>query len=180
MDEPAAADGRLVAFGNQLIEVHLWLREELARLAEDVGSYLDGGVRPRGLQARCLAFCGAVTRHHTGEDAGAFPELARRFPELRPTIEELTRDHAVIADLMRGLADLLAALPPKPDDGTAARVRADVGGLTALLESHFVFEEKRVVAALNAIVAPAWRREEPDFLSTDPVAEPGDPVTPST
>lgn len=36
-----------------------------------------------------------------------------------------------------------------------ARVRVELEGLTALLESHFVYEEKRLVAALNALPAAA-------------------------
>jgi iron-sulfur cluster repair protein YtfE (RIC family) len=166
MTQPAAANGRLAAFGDELIQVHLWLRAELARLTEDVESYVDGGVRPRGLRAHCLTLCAAVTRHHTGEDMGAFPELARRFPELRPTIDRLTRDHTMVADLLRALTDAVADLPPNPDAETAQRLRAHVAGLTAILESHFRYEEKRVVAALNDVEVPAWKRSRPDFLKT--------------
>ncbi|MFI1716901.1 hypothetical protein ACIGW4_19245 [Streptomyces sp. NPDC053513] len=42
--EPA---GRLAAFGNRLVDVRLWLREELARLREEPGSFLSGGGRLR-------------------------------------------------------------------------------------------------------------------------------------
>lgn len=102
--------GRLAAFGNQLIEVHLWLREELARLRENVDSYLDGhGERPRELRAHCLAFCSALTRHHTGEDDGGFPVLAERFPALRPVLEELKRDHRTVTDTLLRLEELLGA-----------------------------------------------------------------------
>jgi hypothetical protein len=72
---------RIAAFGNQLVQVHIWLREELARLREDVDSYLDGsGERPRDLRAHCLAFCSALTRHHSGEDGGAFPPSPSSSP----------------------------------------------------------------------------------------------------
>ena len=74
METPTEPNGRLRAFGNQLIEMHIWLRAELARLREDVDSYLDGrGERSRELRAHCLTFCSAQNRHHTGEDDGAFP-----------------------------------------------------------------------------------------------------------
>jgi xanthine/CO dehydrogenase XdhC/CoxF family maturation factor len=54
MDLPADSDGRIAAFGNQLIEAHIWLREELARLRADIGSSLDGHAeRPRELRAHC-------------------------------------------------------------------------------------------------------------------------------
>ena len=42
-----APGGRLAAFGNQLIEVHLWLREELAALREDTDANFRGAARDR-------------------------------------------------------------------------------------------------------------------------------------
>lgn len=165
METSNEPSGRLAAFGNQLIEVHLWLREELARLREAVDVYLDGGGdRPRDLRAHCLTFCSAVDRHHTGEDGGAFPVLAERFPELRPVLEELTRDHHMVADILRRLEHLLRDLEPVAAE--AQRVRAELDGLAALLESHFVYEEKRIVSALNSLTAPGWDASRPGFLLT--------------
>ncbi|MEH1011647.1 hypothetical protein V6U90_00745 [Micromonospora sp. CPCC 206060] len=58
---------RLSAFGQELIEIHRWLREELARLRENVEAHLTGGadlptsdphtsgLRTRDLRAHCLA-----------------------------------------------------------------------------------------------------------------------------
>lgn len=152
MDTPTEPDGRVAALGNQLIDIHLSLREELARLREDAEAWLDGRAeRPRELRAHCLAFCSAVSRHHTGEDDGAFPALAELHPELRPVLEELGRDHHVVAGILRGLEELLGR--PGPDTGPVdgQRVRTELDSLAALLESHFVYEEKRLVAALNAL-----------------------------
>jgi hypothetical protein len=74
MDTPIEPDGRIAALGNQLIDIHLSLREELARLREDAGAWLDGRAeRPRELLAHCLAFCSAVSRHHTGGSRRAAP-----------------------------------------------------------------------------------------------------------
>ncbi|MFB9678923.1 hemerythrin domain-containing protein [Streptosporangium vulgare] len=165
-------DGRLVAFGNQLIEVHLWLREELAALREGVDAYLDGGVRPRELRAHCLTFCSALDRHHNGEDDGAFPALAARFPELRPVLEELRRDHRLVEDSLRRLEALLGDLDREIDPVTARR---EIDSLAALMETHFVYEEKRIVSALNELNTPDisnisdWNRSRPDFLLTDDV-----------
>jgi hemerythrin-like domain-containing protein len=160
MEAPTEPDGRLTAFGNQLIEVHLWLREELARLREDVDSYLDGsGERPRELRAHCLTFCSALRRHHSGEDDGAFPVLAEQFPQLRPVIEELERDHHLVAGILWRLEELLGGLASQPDPAGAQRVRAELDGLAALLESHFVYEEKKLVVALNSLTARAGTTE---------------------
>ncbi|HWM06242.1 MAG TPA: hemerythrin domain-containing protein [Actinophytocola sp.] len=127
---------RLTAFGNQLIDTHLRIREQLDRLR-------DGGELDADLRTHCLTFCSVLTRHHEAEDAGAFPVLAREYPQLRPVLDELARDHVLVADAMRELTHLL--------DGPAGDV--DVGRqidtLAALLETHLLYEEKKIVAALN-------------------------------
>ncbi|MFC8080563.1 hemerythrin domain-containing protein [Streptomyces sp. NPDC057307] len=146
---------RLAAFGNQLIDVHIWLREELARLQDDVDGFLAGsGERPRELRSHCLAFCSALTRHHTAEDDNVFPALARQFPELAPVLEQLARDHHMVTAVLGRLQDLLDGIGPAPDAAEARRVRGELDGLVALVESHFTYEEKKLVAALNALNTP--------------------------
>jgi hemerythrin-like domain-containing protein len=159
----------LAAFGNRLIEVHIWLREELTRLRDDADAYLDGhSERPRDLRAHCLMFCSALSRHHTGEDDGPFPVLAEQFPELRPALEELGRDHDMVAGMLRSLQDLFDDLGAAADGdpAEAQRLRAELNGLAAVLESHFVYEEKRLVSALNSLSAPNRDRSTSAFLLT--------------
>ena len=123
---------RFRAYGNQLIGAHIALRG----LLEDVYDAVESGaeVRP-GLH--CLAFCDAVTTHHTAEDDEVFPLLARRHPELRAFLDELRRDHEVIAVLLDRLR-------------TAVTVE-ELDGISAVLETHFIGEEKRLVGVLNAL-----------------------------
>lgn len=130
---------RAIAAGRQLIEIHDWLRDELAQLRTGRGS---------ALTAHCVAFCAAVSRHHTSEDAGAFVELARTYPELRPVLDELIRDHAIVADLLRRVEALAT------DNGGADRVQGELDGLAALLESHFTYEERKLTSALDALSPP--------------------------
>jgi hemerythrin-like domain-containing protein len=157
-------DGRLMAFGHQLIDVHMWLREELAVLREDIDAYLAGGARPRELRAHCLTFCSALNRHHNGENDGAFPKLAEQFPELRPVLDELRRDHRLVEASLQRLEALLDGLDQERDP---VEVRTELDSLAALMETHFVYEEKRIVSALNALNAPDWNRSTPDFLIVD-------------
>lgn len=169
MTTHADPDGRLAAFGTQLIEVHLWLREELARLQDNVDAFLDGtGERPRELRAHCLTFCSALERHHTGEDAGAFPALAQQFPELRPVIEKLEHDHQLVDGILRKIEDLVGGLgdPAELGEEEVAKVRGELDGLTAIMESHFTFEERRIVTALNELRVSGWTESRPDFLRT--------------
>lgn len=100
----------------------------------------------RGMQLRthCAAFCQALTRHHTAEDNSAFPMPAAQFPELAPVPAELRADHGRVAEILRRLDDLLASVPPD-----AETVHRKLDGLTAILESHFHWEKRRLTKALN-------------------------------
>jgi hemerythrin-like domain-containing protein len=166
MDARFEASSRLTAVGNQLIEVHIWLREQLEDLRDNVDAYLDGrGLPPRDLRVHCLSFCSALTRHHAGEDSGAFPVIAEKFPELRKVISELKTDHNRIDWILGNLEKLLGELPADPDPATAARVRAELEGLSAIMETHFIYEEKKLLSVLNSMDVP--RADRPDFLVTE-------------
>ncbi|GID92855.1 hemerythrin domain-containing protein [Amorphoplanes digitatis] len=142
--ETSGEYARLLAYGNQMIEIHVDLRDRLADLREGV-------VAERDLPAHCLSFCAAVTRHHTGEDATVFPELERRHPELREFLAGLVRDHRVIAHLLAGVSAAAERLSGEDDRERVTWIRRELDGLAAILETHFIGEEKRLVAVLNAI-----------------------------
>ncbi|WP_328465199.1 hemerythrin domain-containing protein [Streptomyces sp. NBC_00448] len=168
--ESAAAASRPAALGRELVEIHDWLRAELAQLRAEVELHLDGRPgsgrhQPRPLTAHCLFFCAALTGHHRAEDAGAFPLLAERFPQLRPTIEKLEEDHLLVGEITARLETVVAAIPAAPSDAEARRVRGELDGLAAILESHFTFEENRIAAALDALPATG-RRTAADLLGT--------------
>ncbi|SBT48743.1 hemerythrin domain-containing protein [Micromonospora narathiwatensis] len=138
--------GRLTALGTQLIEIHHWLREELARLRASLDS--PDGAGPglsRELRAHCLGFCAALDRHHTSEDGGAFRVLAEQVPELRPVLATLSEDHRAVAAILTRVEELVTGQAAGPT------VRAELDGLAALLESHFSYEERKLVAALDAV-----------------------------
>jgi len=121
---------RFRAYGNQLVGAHLRLRE----LVEDLADALDEG---RDLRLHCLTLCTAVTRHHTAEDANVFPLLAARHPELASFLDSLRRDHEIIAGMLIRLE--------------AATTQEELDGLSAVLETHFIGEEKRLRGVLNAL-----------------------------
>ncbi|MEU7847432.1 hemerythrin domain-containing protein [Micromonospora parva] len=158
MHPPTSPADRLAAVGNQMIEIHLWLSAELARLTADLGT------PSRDLRAHCLAFCTALGRHHTGEDNGAFRLLAEEVPELRPVIANLITDHEVVAGILERVEALLAGGDAVPVE----QVRGELAGLAALLESHFRYEEKRLVTALNALTGQAGTAEELLGLTAPP------------
>jgi hypothetical protein len=137
-----------VALSEQLIEVHQGLRERLADLRRQAAAGdldTDGAPGAGGLLDHCLSFCSAVHTHHTGEDTGLFPALQAAAPELTPVIAKLAEDHTLVAGILQQVRDLLA-VPPGPET-----LRRELDGLTAILESHFGFEERRLATALDAL-----------------------------
>lgn len=129
-------DTRLTAFGNQLIESHIRLREWLDKLR-------DGSYTGLDLQTHCLTFCEKLTKHHEAEDNGGFPVLAKHYPELAPVLDELKADHRLVSEILTRLGELATS-------STEGAIR-ELDTLAALLETHLVYEEKKIVAALNGL-----------------------------
>ena len=130
---------RLMALSEQLIQVHQALRERLASLRSDATAV------PDDLLGHCLSFCAAIHTHHTGEDHELFPALKAAHPELTPVIGKLEEDHVLVAGILGQLRELLASRPEP------AALQRELDGLTAILESHFSFEERRIAAALDTL-----------------------------
>lgn len=112
---------------------------------------LDAGIpdKPAGrdLLLFCHGFCTALTGHHQGEDRELFPAIAAEHPELRETLRKLEQDHAMIA----GLLDSLQTATEQDDP--PERLRPHVEGIAAIMESHFRYEERQLLAVLDAM---AW------------------------
>lgn len=137
---------RARALGRELVAVHRSLRIELARVRRQLETAPgDVRIRPDDLRLRCAAFCDALTRHHTSEDRSAFPALRKQFPELGDVLTELEHDHVLIADILRRTQQLLEDF--RVED--AEKVRRELNGLSAIMESHFQWEERRLVQAFD-------------------------------
>lgn len=161
--EPAPGAERVKGMGDFLVEVHGWLRQELAELRRQVDEIVEGTVgsgtsleRPvpdlgLAMRTHCVKFCEGLKKHHTGEDLGLFPELARQFPALAPALRKLGEDHAEVGRLQDEIEQLVEAYVPGESEPT--RLRAALEVLTSQLETHFDYEEKTVVTALNATAA---------------------------
>jgi len=134
---PSSRPARLTALGDELVRIHDSLRADLRRL--QVGVRTPG----RPLAVHCLAFSEALTRHHTGEEAGAFPALAARFPELAPLLDKMAEDHVFIARIVARVEEIAASGDPSP--------AGELDGLAAITESHFSFEERRIRDALDSL-----------------------------
>lgn len=74
-----------------------------------------------------------------------------RHPELRPVLEGLAHDHEMIATILSGIEAVARSID---DERSPARVRSlssELDGLSAIVESHFSWEERRILDALDEI-----------------------------
>jgi hypothetical protein len=141
---------RLVAWGDEMQAVHDRLRGAL-RLS--VQAAVDGGdvVAPsRDLLLFCHGFCTALDGHHRGEDTLLFPAIAAAHPDLAEPLRKLQQDHSMIGHLVSGLQ---ADVDRTADPVTLGR---HLDGIGAIMESHFRFEERTLLALLDRLdlVAP--------------------------
>jgi iron-sulfur cluster repair protein YtfE (RIC family) len=154
---PLATPDRVAALSEQLIHVHQALRERLTSLrqeaAGDTGPVAADAALPEDLLSHCLSLCTAIHTHHSGEDDQLLPALRAAAPELAPVIDNLIEDHDLVAGILRRIRELLT--PCQTPSGPGALMR-ELDGLTAILESHFSYEERRIAKALDILGPHAW------------------------
>jgi hemerythrin-like domain-containing protein len=133
---------RLVAWHRELIAAHERLRAALELAQRSVSDQHRAG---RDLLLYCLGFCSALAGHHTSEDENLFPELSARHPALSETITKLTQDHSMIAYL---LGQLEAAIR---SDASPEQLGGHLEGISAIMESHFRYEERQLLDVLATL-----------------------------
>jgi hypothetical protein len=135
---------RLVAWNRELEAAHQRLRGALqrARDALDVGDVVSVRGEP---MLYCQGFCASLREHHISEDVALFPELSRRHPTLRLTIAKLEQDHEMIASLLTEFDNALTA------SAVPEELSLHLNGLSAIMESHFRYEERQLLDVLSAL-----------------------------
>jgi iron-sulfur cluster repair protein YtfE (RIC family) len=139
-----------------LIRIHAGLREQLARLLQEVENFLAGRdadtKRPvpdldSQLREHCLTFCRDIHEHHTNENDRGFPLLERRFPGIGLVLNRIRHEHQTVARIREDIEKTLTQATTAP----AETIRTGLRTLAAELEAHFDHEERQLVAALNAL-----------------------------
>ncbi|MFG2993372.1 nitroreductase/quinone reductase family protein [Streptomyces sp. NPDC048257] len=143
--EVASGEGGIAG---KLLDVHGWLRAQLARVRELARAESQGaGAASLGLQLRqhCLAFCHSLQFHHRSEDAGLFPYLEQQHPHMREFFHRIGAEHATIARLQEELVRALDA----PGAGFSERVER----MSREIEAHLDREEAQLLPVLRALEA---------------------------
>ena len=124
--------------------VHRRLQDALDIARETV----EGGGTATSLAADlrlyCGGFCTALNGHHLGEDAALFPAVLLERPDLAPVVTILMQDHSMISHLIGELERTLGARDPD-----RASLRRHLDGIEAVMQTHFRFEEKKLVELLD-------------------------------
>ena len=150
-------------FSLQLRRAHQQLRDELPRIREALGGDEHAVT---GLQVHCLAFCSALATHPRGEDDGMFTRLLDARPDLAPAIRSLIGDHAAIAAILHQIRALALAGKATPAE-SLPELRRELGGLAAIMESHFGYVERAISAALDhGVPGTGW--SQPVFRPSEP------------
>jgi len=145
---------RVVAWGQELREIHNRLRDalEVARSAVEDGT--SGPVAARDLQLYCVGFCAALTGHHRSEDATLFDVVLAAEPDLAPVVADLKRDHSMLDHLL-GELERAARSGAGQDE-----LLRHLDGIEAVMETHFRFEEKKLVGVLDGADRPEADRQK--------------------
>ncbi len=136
------------SMGEALRLIHDAFRRELALIRDEVAA--AGPRLGAQLRVNCLTLCQGLHIHHSHEDAGMLPGLARQYPELAPVLDRLADEHRTIAALLEELQRVL--------DGETATVLSEVDRLVEELERHLAYEEEQLIPLLDAAVPPAATR----------------------
>lgn len=91
----------------------------------------------------------ALDQHHRGEDRALFPAIEAAHPELSGVLRNLKQDHSMIDYL---LVELGAAA-----DRSATREEMvwHLEGVSAIMENHFAYEERQLLAVLETLALEA-------------------------
>jgi hemerythrin-like domain-containing protein len=140
---------RLIAWSRELRGVHSRLREALSVTQRALAAGEPAEQASRDLLLFCHGFCNAMAAHHEGEDRALFPAIAEQHPQLRETLHKLRQDHSMIAHL---LAELQAAVARS---ASPAELDRHLEGVAAIMESHFRYEERRLLTVLETLALDA-------------------------
>ncbi|RFU38204.1 nitroreductase family deazaflavin-dependent oxidoreductase [Actinomadura logoneensis] len=139
-------EDRRNAIGLELLRIHDDLRRALGDLLEAAafGTAPTPGLMEQ-LRERCLTVCGDLESHH-GKEEGVFPRIERHHPGVAPVLDELRRQHRVLAGMRAELEALYARTDMDPEDR-----REEISRLAEEIDAHFADEERRLIPVLDTV-----------------------------
>ena len=152
-DDPAApADTRMMTI------VHQAVRRDLERATAALGATPPPAARQREAIAEQLAWMMDFLRaHHASEDDGLYPLVRERRPDAASILDEMDRDHRLIASSLDAVEADALAYGRSDDAGERSALLASVGALEEVLLPHLRREEDEVMPIVaEALTAAEW------------------------
>lgn len=106
------------------------------------------GVQPTGVTSASgpkPVFGTRAARPPPQRDRALFPRLVDQRPDLAPVLVQLVQDHSMIEHLIGGLQRAVERKAPADE-----KLR-HLDGIEAVMETHFRYEERRLLDVLNGI-----------------------------
>lgn len=135
---------RSIAWALEMRRVHDRLRDALALAREAAEDGRPPDPPDRDQLLHCWGFCLALSGHHRSEDEVLFPAALRADPLLREVIPSLRSDHAMIEHLLHDYRQAL-------DVGDPDELLRHLDGISAVMETHFRYEEQRLLPLLERL-----------------------------
>lgn len=136
---------QLRAWSEEMREVHRRLRAALDLARESVEDEHAADPLAGDPLLYCWGFCAALSGHHRSEDHALFPRLVEERPDLAPVVAQLVQDHHMIEHLLGGLQLAMER------GATSKEKLRHLDGVEAVMETHFRYEERRLLDVLDGI-----------------------------
>jgi hemerythrin-like domain-containing protein len=137
-------DDDTASMATAMMSSHHAFRRDLACFADALAAIAAGDrARVAAVAGEWTSFCTALHGHHSHEDAGLFPDLRAKHPELAADLDRLEEQHRVIDPLLERAT---AAINASQTDGALAIVRE----LETALAEHLDLEERVAIPHLRA------------------------------
>jgi hemerythrin-like domain-containing protein len=150
--------------------MHHAFRRDLAAFSQAVRLTPSGDRTTwRALADRWALFADVLHHHHSGEDAGLWPELLVRSGDAdRATLEAMEAEHAEIDPLLEGCAAGFATLAEHDDEDARRALAVRVTATRESLGRHLRHEETDAIAILQRVLTQAdWDRIDEEHLKND-------------
>ncbi len=138
--------------------VHKTFRLATTRLVDATARLEPAALQPA--LGRYWSFYSAILHyHHHTEDTEEFPVLTRLYPDIKPLIEELGRDHEKMQGVIDDVDEAVRDFEKHPDVVGRNRVNAAVVQLRDLFFPHLDLEDAEVIPMFAKWIPPdEWAR----------------------
>ena len=110
-------------------------------------------------------FSGILHYHHHTEDTEEFPVLAGVYPDIKPLVEELGRDHEKLVGVIDGIDAAVKDFQKQPDASRRDAIHTAALELQGLFFAHLDIEDTKVIPMFAKwIPADQWAQMDAKAL----------------